>query len=435
MKVAIIGAGLSGLSAAAKLRGRAEVELFEKNSFPGGLCSTVEKGGYFFDYTGHFLHFADRDMKRRVGSLFRDDYLLEKKRKSGIFFEKKFIPYPFQSHTAYLPLKEKRECLIGFLKAAFNAEDNGGDNFYRWMMSRFGDGIVKYFMRPYNNKLWACHPREMTTGWMKRFVPAPQTEDILAGALSGGKEKEGYNALFYYPRKGIGALPLKLAREAGEIAYNREVEKVYTREKTLMAGGKKYSYDFLINTSPLKSFALKVAECPEKLKKAARRLRHTSVLNINLGWKGSTGPAVPDGCHWLYFPEEKYDFYRVGFPSNISSYSTPEGRSSCYVEISFESENFPHKSKFGSIKDKTEDDLKKAGVIPPGARIEEEVILPIDCAYVVYDSQRDDAVRFILDYFSEKSVYSGGRYGAWEYSTMEDALKWGERLAEKCLKK
>lgn len=47
---AIIGAGVSGLAAAVRMRNKGyRVTIFEANSFPGGKCSTESKNGYRFD--------------------------------------------------------------------------------------------------------------------------------------------------------------------------------------------------------------------------------------------------------------------------------------------------------------------------------------------------------------------------------------------------
>ena len=47
---AIIGAGVSGLGAAIRMRNKGyNVTVFEANSFPGGKLSTESKDGYRFD--------------------------------------------------------------------------------------------------------------------------------------------------------------------------------------------------------------------------------------------------------------------------------------------------------------------------------------------------------------------------------------------------
>ena len=62
-KAIIIGSGIGGLSTAVRLRARGfDVDVFEKNSFPGGKLSNIDVGKYRFN-TGPSLftmpHFVD----------------------------------------------------------------------------------------------------------------------------------------------------------------------------------------------------------------------------------------------------------------------------------------------------------------------------------------------------------------------------------------
>ncbi len=54
-KVAVIGAGLSGLVVAHGLRDRAEVVVFEKSRGPGGRMATRYAGDYAFDHGAQFF--------------------------------------------------------------------------------------------------------------------------------------------------------------------------------------------------------------------------------------------------------------------------------------------------------------------------------------------------------------------------------------------
>lgn len=59
--VVVLGAGLTGLSAARHLQ-RAGIahRVFERRSLAGGHAVTVEEAGFRFDRTGHLLAFARR---------------------------------------------------------------------------------------------------------------------------------------------------------------------------------------------------------------------------------------------------------------------------------------------------------------------------------------------------------------------------------------
>jgi len=61
--IAVLGAGLTGMSAAYHL-GRAGVpcRTFERLPHPGGHAITLEEDGFHFDRTGHLLHLRDPAM-------------------------------------------------------------------------------------------------------------------------------------------------------------------------------------------------------------------------------------------------------------------------------------------------------------------------------------------------------------------------------------
>jgi protoporphyrinogen oxidase len=436
MKIVVIGAGLTGLSAASLLNKNAEVIVFEKESSAGGLTRTETAGDFRFDYTGHFLHFNNPTIKEEVQNLFKNGNLLEVNRKSYIYVKDSFVPYPFQSHIQYLPEELKKECLVGFLENIKSGDNIEVNNFYDWMNNQYGAGIVKYFMEPYNRKLWGVHPNEMTLDWMARFVPRPTPEEILLGTIRENEKAEGYNACFYYPKNGIQDLVDKYAGNIGNIKTGKQVTKINWEEKTIVAGDKTYEYDILITTCSLKNLLLEMLEpCNDEALAHAKKLRYTSVLNVNIGWSGPPGDIIPDGAHWLYFPEDDVDFYRVGFPSTVSPGMAPKGDSSCYVELSFVDGQLPPAEKIKKIEEKVIDQLKKVGVIPQEAEIKEILTLPMKTAYVIYDKNWKESRNYLMNYLEDKSIFTGGRYGGWEYSTMEEAIEWGKTLAQKCLSK
>ena len=72
--VAVLGAGLTGMSAAHFLRAAGiERRIFEKLDRPGGHAVTVEEQGWRFDRTGHLLHVKDPELRAlAVGWMGRD---------------------------------------------------------------------------------------------------------------------------------------------------------------------------------------------------------------------------------------------------------------------------------------------------------------------------------------------------------------------------
>ena len=89
----ILGAGLTGLSAAYSLK--KNYLLFEKNSIVGGLTSSEKIKNYYFDHTGHWLHLNNKISKIFVKKIMKNN-LLKVKRNSKILFNDDYGDYPFQ---------------------------------------------------------------------------------------------------------------------------------------------------------------------------------------------------------------------------------------------------------------------------------------------------------------------------------------------------
>ena len=111
--IAIVGAGLAGLSTAYHLSGPS-YRLYEREAEVGGLCRSYRKDGFTFDYTGHLLHFRQPDIKSLVDQLLAGK-LQTHRRKSFIYSHRTYTEYPFQVNTHRLPPEVVRECLLGFI--------------------------------------------------------------------------------------------------------------------------------------------------------------------------------------------------------------------------------------------------------------------------------------------------------------------------------
>jgi protoporphyrinogen oxidase len=433
--IVILGAGLAGLTAAYHLRraGLDEVTVIERETRPGGLCRSEYVDGYTFDYTGHYLHFRRPEVRDWVMSL-TGDKLAKVVRRAWIYSNNVYTPYPFQANTHGLPADVVKECVLGFVEAAMAATANGGRpasgdpdcNFEDWILETLGTGIAKHFMIPYNTKLWTIPPREMTTEWMGRYVPRPTLEEVIEGALVDRRDRPfGYNAHFLYPQRGgIQVLPDAIAREAGPVQLGTEVERIdLAKRRVHVRDGEPIEYESLITTLPLHTLLCMLAPLPDAVARAGGKLRHNSVLSVNIGVEGR---KLSDH-NWIYFPEPEYSFYRLGFPSNSSPQVAPPGASSVTAEVAF-SDRRP--IDVAATVKQVKADLERVGILKRGDPIGVEVNFEIPCAYVLYDHDRRRSLAEIQRYLRSQNVHSVGRYGSWEYSSMEDAIASGKEAAE-----
>jgi len=442
-RVLIIGAGLTGLSAAFHLEkmGGIDYSIYEKENRVGGLCRSEEiiwpglKGTFTLDILGHLLHLKGKYTKELARSLLKDNLKIHK-RDSWIYSKGVYTRYPFQANTYGLEPEVVKECVFGLIDAKCNSLYSRGDyaeeSFNDWILRNFGKGIAKHFMIPYNQKIWTVHPRKLTCGWLKlnpKFVPSPTIEEVVRGALSEQRKGFGYNVYFYYPRRGgIQKLPDAFARSIRNLRLGRALSKVeiWGKEAYFNGGKIKENFQFLVSTVPLPELILDIMEnVPRRIRDAALKLKHNSVLNINMGVKRDD----IDRGHWVYFPERKYVFYRVGFPRKFSEKMCPRGTSSLYVEIAYRSGELT-RERMGRLIAQAKRDLIKAGILEREDEILFSRPIAIPFAYVIYDRSRDGSVEIIQNYLRNKNIYSVGRYGGWKYSTMEEAILEGKEVAE-----
>lgn len=415
----IIGAGLAGLSAAYYCP---SAHILETSDHVGGKARSEYFKGFTFDVTGHWLHLRDPDMRALVLSLCGEDHFVEVERISRIWSHGVYTLYPFQANTFGLPPEVIKECVMGAIEARAHCPhelslDEEPERFDDWVKLYFGEGIAKHFMIPYNAKLWGVKASDITSRWCQRFVPRPRLEDIVAGAVGCHQQGMGYNAVFLYPKQGgIQSVAEALADGVGRarISLKSSVQSIRPSHKMLtLAHGVQVSYERLLSTMHLTHLIdLCGEEVPSEIRQARTQLRATDVTYFNVGIQGKLGQ--PD--HWVYVPEEKWPMYRVGSFSNARSTMAPEGHSSLYIELS-DRDTAPD-----LLLPRVIEGLIEMGMIERA----EQVIFAhphrIPQAYVIYDDAYAEARSLIHDWLKTQDILSTGRYGDWNYSSMEDAL-------------
>ncbi|PIE34945.1 protoporphyrinogen oxidase [candidate division KSB3 bacterium] len=428
-QIGILGAGLSGLSAAYHLG--TGYDIFEQEAEVGGLCRTIEHDGFVFDYTGHLLHLRD-DSVRQLITMFLPDCFQLHQRRANIYSQGRCIDYPFQANIHGLPVETIKECILGFVDSLIRHTSSNSSqkslSFREWVLETFGAGVARYFMFPYNQKLWKTRLDEMAADWVAWSIPKPTFEEFLNGALGIKNSDFGYNPTFLYPESG-GIFQLPLA-----FLSSLQADKLHLRKKVVAVDAQKrlvtfddrssYHYDRLISTLPLKTFVGLLQNIPESIRNAADHLRYISVYDINIG---VNRPYISDQ-HWSYFPEPEFIFYRIGFPMNFSKNVVPEGCSSMYVEVSA----LPHEEYAEeTLLEQVYDGLYRCGLLKKTDEILVADVLRLDCAYVIHDLYRSRALATILPCLEQYKISSIGRYGAWEYNSMEGAILAGKQIAKR----
>lgn len=429
-KIVIIGAGLTGLSTAYHLEKQNfyDYRIFEKEASVGGLCRSITDAGFTFDFTGHLLHINDAYFNSFINTLYGIDNFNVINRRSFIYSHNTYTHYPFQINLHGLPTEVIAECIAGYVSRPNQKKE---PSFYQWVLQNFGKGFGKHFFFPYQKKIFAYDIKRISASWTGRFVPATSLMHIINGALQYPEQEQGigYNAQFFYPKKGgIVAWVEQIANHlSNAVALNHCVKKIDARTKSIhFTNGHVEHYEQLITTMPLDRLLNNLQEPAHSSCAAAQRhLRCNQVVNFNLGI------ARPDvsNAHWVYFPEIEYPFYRLGFPHNFSHHSVPDGCSSLYGEFSFlqKPKQWINQTLHAAL------DTTKTLLGISNSDIITQQILHIPHAYVTYNFWRERNLPKLLKQLEALNIYSVGRYGAWKYASMQEAVLDGKAVAEQII--
>ncbi len=430
----VVGAGPTGLGAALRLEeAGVPYRVLEAAKEAGGLASSfVDDAGFTWDLGGHvqFSHYErfDRLMDQALGK----DGWLTHPRESWVWVRGRWVPYPFQYNLHRLDPDERQECLRGLESA------KGGPvrHFGEWIDSRFGPGVARVFLRPYNFKVWAYPPEEMDAQWMGERVAPPDLAKVRASLESGRDHTSwGPNATFRFPmRGGTGAVWRAVAGllPPERLLFGRRVSAIDPQARRVRTDtGEEFHYRRLLSTLPLNGL---VSLCPGVVPPSeAGRLRFSTTHVVGLGIEGGP-PEVLRGKCWMYFPEANSPYYRVTVFSHYSPHNVPSpGRQWSLMTETAESPVKPVDRE--ELPAWTERALREDGLLPPGARVVSRVHRILPQGYPTPFLGRDAVVDPLLRAFESRGIFSRGRFGAWKYevANQDHSFAQGWECAERCL--
>ncbi|MGA2380984.1 MAG: FAD-dependent oxidoreductase [Spirochaetia bacterium] len=203
MRIAIIGAGLTGCTAARLLADRGHlVTMFEEQPRIGGLCATGRLGTVDYClYGSHVVHTDDAAVK---------DFFLRFAQFNGYmhfkatFVNGKYLPYPVSYETIdQLPQKDRILCEL-----SGRPRDLDTGNFETCLISMMGRTLYEMFIRNYTMKLWGVDPRLLDADWAPRRIEIRADNSAsYFGSEWQGLPVGGFSPMF---QRMIGGIPVQL---------------------------------------------------------------------------------------------------------------------------------------------------------------------------------------------------------------------------------
>lgn len=427
----VLGAGVSGLAVANHLQSHGkQTVLIESAPTAGGLTRTVNIDNFCYDYSGHLLHLSKYELPSSIPYANLKDNTWQRIDKNAVcYLGGEFIPTPVQYNMGYLPRPLLGECTDSYYRRP-SISDNNDPTFRDFIVSGFGETLSDVFLIPQNEKTLSVSLDHLSQKAVRRFFPHPDDNLIRAGIEKLNKDKKEYNSLFWYPKKGgIQLLVDGFAKNIKNLNLLEEIifiDLVNHIAKSI--NGTKYVWDILISSIPLKRFC---EICNDKeLNQYAKKLTCGSTVIFNIGAKNRLNAHLK-GIHWIYVPDRSLPFYRVGIYSNMSNGVCPVNYHSFYIEVGIPYDEIDTVNVVDLYNDsiKSLENLKwinSADIISSCTQI-------IKYSYVHHTPQRDDILDKIKTKLETYGVFLTGRYGTWDYISMEDAIFSSIEIADKLI--
>jgi protoporphyrinogen oxidase len=436
MNVGVIGAGVSGISAAIILEKFSESQIkpsiFESEKSIGGHSSSFYIKGFTFDKGPHILFSKNQEVLNFLVTALKDN-VVKNKRDSRVYIDNNYVLYPLENNLHSINPKLASDIIMEILQLERGANQKSApNNLDEWFRFNFGNTLTELYFKPYNEKIWKIDFKELSMLWSDR-IPLPSTEDIIRGAIGDVKDGYVHQLYFYYPKiGGYSAIPDALIKYfSGGLQLNCLIDKISTEDNKVRVTSKQSEIEFdkIISTMPLKSLVNIVDGVDTEIIELCNQLIVNPMYILSFGFKGEIGHSMSAG----YYADPKYLVNRVSFPKNFSETTCPSDCYSVQAEITL---------KQGTNKDRFSNDfliqdtlkmLKETSAIPETATPLFSKIDFFENAYVVYDVDYENKINVIKKYFEKRNIYLHGRFGSHNYLNVDGCVIESKKLVEKIL--
>ena len=128
-KILILGGGLTGLSIAYHLEkfGQTDYLVAERESAPGGLCGSIQKNGFTFDYAGHLLH-MHTPLREKTGKKIIENQPAPPKTKGIDLYKQITSSFPFSSQFI-CPSRPSKKRMCSGISGSLNGPQKRTEKF------------------------------------------------------------------------------------------------------------------------------------------------------------------------------------------------------------------------------------------------------------------------------------------------------------------
>jgi protoporphyrinogen oxidase len=138
-------------------------------------------------------------------------------------------------------------------------------------------------------------------------------------------------------------------------------------------------------------------------------------------------------AHMTYFYDEDICFSRLGFPHMLTSRNAPPGAGSIQAEVYFSEKYKPFTGSPDAWIEPVIRDLRRCGLLREDDHVLFSKAMLLRYANVIFDLDREAALKTVHGYLDDIGIAYCGRYGEWGYMWTDESIKSGENAAEGAL--
>jgi len=299
VKIAIIGAGITGLVAGWRLAQKGvQVSLFEKEKAPGGLAHGFKEKAWnwYLDDFFHHLFISDISAQKLIRELGLSKQLFFDRPKTAIFKNGQISQFDspltlLKSPLLSWPQKIRAGLVTGYLKLTNRWQDLEKITATDWLAKFYGKKTFAILWEPLLTSKFGSQANQISMAW---FWARIKKRSVQLGYLQGG-----FQVL-------ADKLTEQIKKNKGQVIFNREIKNLKD-----LAG-----YDKIIITVPAEKFFK--TGLPEML----------GAINLILILKEK---FLTDGTYWLSVNEKDFPFVAVVEQTNFVDRKNYGGNYVAYV--------------------------------------------------------------------------------------------------------
>ncbi|MCA1636953.1 MAG: NAD(P)/FAD-dependent oxidoreductase [Acidobacteria bacterium] len=455
-RVAIIGAGPAGLTAAYSLLKKskeAEVTVLEADpEYVGGISRTVKYKGFRFDIGGHRFFSKSKEVEDFWTEILPND-MLNRPRSSRIFYRGKFFSYPLKAFEALFKLgvAESVLCMLSYSKAQVMPVRDP-KNFEDWVSNKFGKRLFSIFFKTYTEKVWGMNCKDISADWAAQRIKGLSLASAIKNAVLPKRKPKNRGEViktlidtFRYPRLGPGMMwevcAEKIKAMGGNVLMGRKVtgchwnndEKIWTVTSRDADGNEsKIQAEHVISSAPLRELGMSLTpKLPQAAVEAAGSLKYRDFVTVALIIKD----REQFSDNWIYIHDPNV---KVGRVQNFKSWSpelVPDPAFCCYgLEYFCFKDDGLWSSSDENLIELAKSEIEKIGLAKPTDVVDGCVVRQAK-AYPIYDDEYAAHVTTLRTEIERHfpTMHMVGRNGMHKYNNQDHAMMTAMLCAENIL--